>query len=99
MAEELNLSVKRINKFQGEGATRAFCDVAVGESFLMKGFKVVEGKKGLFVGLPGEIGKDGKWYDNVTALTEAAKEEVGRVVLEAYQQEAGSANHMSMPLA
>ena len=54
--------------------------------------RVVKGKNGLFVSMPRQQGKDGKWYDNVTALTEVAKEEVGRVVLEAYHQEIDEAD-------
>ena len=79
------LAVKRLVKFEGEGSLRAFCDIAIGEQFLVKGLRVVEGKNGLFVSMPRQQGKDHKWYDSVMPLTKEAKQEVGRVVLEAYQ--------------
>ncbi len=79
------LAVKRLVKFEGEGSLRAFCDIAIGEQFLVKGLRVVEGKNGLFVSMPRQQGKDSKWYDNVMPLTKEAKQEVNRVVLEAYQ--------------
>ena len=82
-----DLAVKRLVKFDGDGSLKAYCDVAIGDLFLIKGLRVVEGKKGLFVSMPRQQGKDGKWYDNVVALTTESKNEVGRVVLEAYQQE------------
>ena len=83
------LAVKRIVTFDGEGSLKAFCDLAIGDLLLIHGLRVIEGKNGLFVSMPRQQGKDGKWYDQVAPLTKAAKTEVGRVVLDAYQQAAG----------
>ncbi len=80
------LSVGRLVRFEGPGSVRAYCDLNIGGAFLIKGLRVVDGKKGLFVSMPRQQGKDAKWYDNVVALTKEAKEEVERVVLDAYQQ-------------
>ena len=80
------VEVKRLVKFDGEGSLRAFCDLAIGEQVLVKGVRVVKGRHGLFVSMPREQGKDHKWYDSVTLLTDETKTAVTRVVLEAYQQ-------------
>ena len=80
------LTVQRLIRYEGEGSLRAFCDLAVGDLFLIKGLRVVEGKNGLFVSMPRKQGKDGKYYDNVVALTKDAKKETDRVVLEAFRQ-------------
>jgi len=82
----MELSVKRLVKFDGEGSLKAYCDLAIGDQFLVKGLRVVQGKNGLFVSMPREQGKDQKWYDNVVLLTDKAKTDVNRVVLDAYQQ-------------
>ncbi|MBI2093437.1 MAG: septation protein SpoVG family protein [Candidatus Omnitrophica bacterium] len=82
----IELSVKRIVTFEGEGSLKAFCDLSIAEQYLIKGLRVVKGKKGLFVSMPREQGKDTKWYDSVVTLTQEAKREVERVVLEAYQK-------------
>ena len=87
MSEQVQVAVKRINKLDGDGAAKAFCDVAVGEAFLIKGIKVVEGKKGLFVSMPREQGKDGNWYDTVVPLTKEARQQVSEIVLGAYLSE------------
>lgn len=84
---EAELSVQRMVRFDGEGSLKAFCDLAVGEMLLVKGLRVIEGKKGLFVSMPRQQGKDAKWYESVVALTKDAKDEVSRVVLESYRQE------------
>ena len=85
METEVKLEVTRLNRFEGEGTLRAFCDVAVEEAFLIKGIRVVEGKKGLFVSMPREQGKDGNWYDTVIPLTKEVRQQVSEAVLNAYQ--------------
>ncbi len=85
MSQPMNVEVKRINRLDGEGAGKAFCDVVIAESILIKGFKVVEGKKGLFVSMPQQKGKDGQWYDTVIPLTKETRQQIFEVVLQAYQ--------------
>ncbi len=81
------LAVKRVVTFDGEGSLKAYCDLSIGELVLVKGLRVVQGRNGLFVSMPRQQGKNGKWYDSVFLMTREAKDEVGRLVLEAYQQE------------
>lgn len=83
----MELSVKRLMKFDGEGSLKAFCDLAIEDCFLVKGVKIVEGKRGLFVSMPRQQGKDAKWYNHVEMLTEAVKADVDRLVLEAYHRQ------------
>ena len=81
---DLKLEVSRIHKLDGSGATKAFCDLSILDSFIIKGLRIVEGEKGLFVSMPSEAGKDGKWYNTVIPLRREIKDEVEKVVLEAY---------------
>ena len=81
------ITVKRINRMDGTRNLKAFCDLEVAETFLIKGVRVVEGKNGLFVSMPQEQGKDGNWYDTVFPLTKEARKQVSEVVLTAYQAE------------
>ncbi len=82
--EDLKLVVTRIHKLEGDGATKAFCDMSVMDSLVINGLRVVEGKDGLFVSMPREAGKDGKWYNTVIPLNREIKDEIEKVVLEAY---------------
>ena len=84
VAEDLKLAVTRIHKLDGDGALKAFCDISVLDSLVINGLRVVEGKDGLFVGMPQEAGKDGKWYNTVIPLRREIKDEIERIVLEAY---------------
>ena len=84
VAEDLKIAVSRLHKLNGTGATKAFCDLSVLDSFIIKGLRVVEGEKGLFVSMPQEAGKDGKWYSTVIPLNREIKCEIEKIVLEAY---------------
>ena len=87
------LAVQRLVKFEGEGSLRAYCDLTIGQHFLVKGLRVVDGKKGTFVSMPRQQGKNGKWFDLVSTLTKETKDEVDRLVMEAYQQEDGTTSN------
>jgi stage V sporulation protein G len=84
---DMGLAVARLVRFDTEGTLKAYCDVTVGERFLIKGLRVVAGKNGLFVSMPRQQGKDHRWYDSVVPLSRETKTEVERLVLEAYQKE------------
>jgi len=81
---DLKLEVTRIHKLDGSGATKAFCDISILDSLVINGLRVVEGKDGLFVSMPREEGKDGKWYNTVIPLKREIKDEIDKIVLEAY---------------
>ena len=86
----LHLSVERVYTFDGDGPLKAFADVAVNDAVLVKGFRVVDGKKGLFVGMPQERSKQGKWFDTIKPLTKTVHAQLTRTVLDAYAAETNS---------
>ncbi len=81
------VEVLRLHRLSGDSSLKAFADVSFAGAFIVKGIKVVEGKKGLFVSMPSEKGKDGKWYDTAHPLTKEFREALNEVVLEAYEEE------------
>jgi stage V sporulation protein G len=85
MANELDLRVMRLYRFEGDSKVKAFLDVAVGD-FLVKGLRIIQGKKGLFLGLPQEKAKDGKWYNSFSPLTKEARQHLSDVALAAYEE-------------
>ncbi len=86
MVSEQDLKVLRLCRFEDNGSKlKAFVDVAVGD-FLVKGLRIIQGQKGLFLGMPGEQGNDGKWYDTFHPLTKEARQSLSDVVLAAYQE-------------
>ncbi len=79
------LKVSRIYRFEGDSKLKAFVDISLA-GVIVKGLRVVDGSKGLFVGMPRHQGKDGKWYDTVYPETKELKQELNDLVLAAYQE-------------
>ena len=79
------VEVLSLRRLSGDSNLKAFVDVSFAGVFIVKGLRVVEGKNGLFVGMPREKGKDGKWYNRAYPLTKEFKELLNEVVLEAYE--------------
>ena len=81
------IEVKNMFKLnKKDSSLKAYVAVVLDEKLLLKGIKVVEGKDGLFVAMPQQQGKDGKWYETVTFLTSEAKEALQEAVLKAYKK-------------
>ncbi len=68
------------------GKIRAFFDLQTEEGFTIKGFKLVEGINGLFVGFPSQKGNDDEYYDTVWADRDV-KEQVNQLAVKTYGQE------------
>ena len=86
MKESNGVEVAQIRRLDGEGKTKAFCDISV-SGFVIKGFRVVDGKRGLFVSTPRQQGKDGKWYETVQLLDEETRTGLNELILGAYASE------------
>ena len=76
------------------GKLRAFFDLKTSEGFVIKGFKLVEGISGLFVGMPSTQGKDGEYYDTIFADKDL-RDQLQQVALRAYGQESVGAPESS----
>ena len=81
----MNIKVLRLHRLEGDGALKAYTDILVEDGLIVKGLRVVEGRKGLFVSMPREQGADSRWYELVRPVTKEVKDEIVKVVLEAYQ--------------
>ena len=76
------MQVERMNR--GEwGKILAFVDIKTDEGFILKGFKLIEGSNGKFVGFPSEKNKDDEYYDTIWADKDL-KDKVNRVVKDYY---------------
>ncbi|MBU3910973.1 MAG: SpoVG family protein [Candidatus Omnitrophica bacterium] len=81
------MEVVRMHRLEGDSKLKAFADVSFAGVFMVKGLRVVEGKNGLFVSMPSEKGKDGKWYSTAHPLTKEFRESLNEAVLESYESE------------
>ena len=84
------MKIERMNK--GEwGKIKAFFDLRTEEGFVIKGFKLVQGINGLFVGNPSQKGKDDEYFDTIYAEKEL-KDELSQMAIDHYGQEVMPSN-------
>ena len=83
--EAIEIRVERIHKLDGDGSLKGFADISVAGSFIIKGLRIVAGEEGLFVSMPREKGKNGRWYNTVDLVNKALQEKLASLVLSAYE--------------
>ena len=93
----VEFSITRLVKWSEQGALKPFCDVAVDGHLVIKGIRVVQGRHGLFVSMPRQQDKQARWHDVVILMSQEAKQELSRVILEAFQQQTACEAMVMMP--
>ena len=68
-----------------DSALKAFANITIDDEFVVKGFKIVEGKNGIFISMPSSKGADDQYYDNVFPVTADCREYLNTMVLGAYE--------------
>ena len=63
----MEIKAKRIHKLSDKDSkVKGFMDITFNDIITVKGFKVVEGKSGLFVSMPSTKNtKNNRWYDDI----------------------------------
>jgi stage V sporulation protein G len=61
------MKIVRMNPLEGKegGKMAAFFDIQTPDEIIIKGFRLVNGAKGMFISPPDQKGKDGKYYESV----------------------------------
>lgn len=66
--------------------TKAFIELKLDNTLIVKGLSLVEGKKGLFLSYPSTKGKDGKYYNSVYSLDEDWREKLEDTCIRKYKE-------------
>jgi len=69
-----------------EERLRAYVTVVFDEEFVVKGMKVIRGKKGFFVSMPSRRFKDGTFHDIAHPITRQCRERLERAILAEYER-------------
>lgn len=77
-------SIEKMYILPDAGTLKAFADVRY-HDIIIKGVRVLNGTKGLFVSMPAEQGKDNKWYDQVVCKDAATYDALAQCVLSYYK--------------
>lgn len=76
------VSIKKMEKDNFKG----FADVTFDDCFVVKGIRIMDGKKGLFVAMPSEYSeKDDEYYDRCFPITKEFREELTDAILDGYE--------------
>jgi len=81
----LDFKIAKIHRLSDGNHVKAFVDLEINEAILIKGLRIVDGEKGLFVSMPQEQGKNERWYDRVRCLNDDIRWRINQKVLEAYK--------------
>ena len=80
------VEVSKIRVVKDPTGCLAFVDIIVDNAIVIKGFKILEGERGNWVGMPQKLGKDGKYYDQAFAVDREVRERIVEVILDAYER-------------
>ncbi|PKL83772.1 MAG: hypothetical protein CVV24_03395 [Ignavibacteriae bacterium HGW-Ignavibacteriae-3] len=91
------MTISRLFIYDGAaGNTKAFVDLETNEGVILKGFKLILGPTGLFVGAPSEKGKDGKWRESVI-IPKEMRDDINRMVVGEYEKQRTGSSGSQLP--
>lgn len=80
------MKISRMTQYEAAGSkTKAFFDIDTEEGIVVKGLTLVEGGNGLFVSVPSDKGKDGKYYEKII-LPQDLKKQLNDMALAKYDE-------------
>lgn len=75
-----------VNLYTKPGSLKAFASLSIDEAFVIRNLSVRESENGLFVSMPSQkVG--GEYKDICYPITKELREEINKVVIDAYKQE------------
>lgn len=82
----LDIAIANIYRFEGSDTLKAFCDIIVSDSMLIKGLRIMQGRNGLFVRMPAKQGKDGKWYESIRPMSKEVRDVLNETIINAFNE-------------
>ncbi|MBQ2473594.1 MULTISPECIES: septation regulator SpoVG [Lachnospira] len=82
----MNITDVRVRKITKEGKMKAVVSVTIDDEFVVHDIKVIEGEKGLFIAMPSRKSTDGEYRDIAHPINTATRDNLQKLVLEAYEK-------------
>lgn len=79
----MNIKCERIYLLPDSGPIKAFADLSIDEVLLIRGIRIIEGSKGLFVSMPQQQQKH-RWSDITRFLDRSFQKKCHDTILAAY---------------
>lgn len=74
----------KVNLYEKK-ALRGFASITIDDEFVVTGLRILSCKKGLFVSMPSQEGRDGEYYDTSFPLNKETRDYISNEVLAAYE--------------
>ena len=82
-AAELKLDVS-IRPISPTGNLLGYANVTINDSFVIEGFRICSGEKGLYVNMPSTQDNKGNWRDTFKPITADARKQLTDAILDGY---------------
>lgn len=83
--DKLEITEVRLHKVNGQDPVKAYGSIVLNGQFAVGKMRIIESPKGLFVAMPSEKGKDGKYHDIAFPITGALRANIQDAVLDYYK--------------
>jgi stage V sporulation protein G len=82
--QDVKLDVRVYLLDDPKGSTKAFASIGIDDIAAIRGIRVVDGEKGLFVTMPQSKDNDGEYHDIAFPLNGDLRKEINKVILKEY---------------
>lgn len=72
--------------YDGNSKTKAFIELCLDKTLVIKGLTLVEGSQGLFLSFPSAKGKDGKYYNSIYSMDKEFTGELEDACIKKYNE-------------
>ncbi|MGM0462191.1 MAG: septation regulator SpoVG [Fibrobacterota bacterium] len=83
----MDITEVRVIPRDNDGKLRAFANIVFDDAFVVRGIKIIEGQKGLFISMPSRKRKSGKHQDIAHPINNDMRMSIQRAVLSEYERE------------
>ncbi len=82
----MNITEVRIS-LRDDAKLKAFASITLGDAFVIRGLKIIEGKSGTFVAMPSRKRKDGEYQDIAHPINNETRDQMEAIILDKYREE------------
>jgi len=68
------------------GKTLGFANITLMDKFVVKNLRIVQGEKGIFIGMPSNKRKNGEFIDLFFPITQEARDLITTAIIQKYQE-------------
>jgi stage V sporulation protein G len=83
--EEIKFDARVYPLDKPQGSTKAFASVSIEDAVAIRGIRVIDGEKGMFINMPQSKDKDGEYHDIAFPLNGDLRREISKALIAGYE--------------